>query len=364
MTDVHKQDWETYLKDERSRLEPLLHSLGFTLDEFQPHVLGERYLMQAVTTSSGKKLVFLGSEEKSGRRVVVKATRDASGAAELRHERLCRRVLGTIRFAYRIFFLPEEILFIEKDGYTLSVQAYIAQDHPFLERPVREQFDLALESFKAQEGVHAATYEQAHLIKRTFGSVDAEEYLRTFEGFAACTDGWPELSPTFEKARSLLREGTAVIEQYGGFLTHTDFVPHNFRVVGDAIYLLDHSSLRFGNKYEGWARFLNYMLLYNRELEQALVHYVRDNRTPEESQSLSLMRIYRLGEIICYYVQATKRSGGDLRTLNAARVSFWHEALIAELSGEPLAETVIDEYRRTRDALRSEDERLRQAHLR
>ena len=137
-----------------------------------------------------------------------------------------------------------------------------------------------------------------------------------------------------------------IIEQYSGFLTHTDFVPHNIRVVGENIYLLDHSSIRFGNKYEGWARFCNFMALYNPPLEKALVKYVADNRTEEESISLRLMRIYRLGEIIWYYTSALDKSYGNLFALNKKRVELWSKMLENLLSENSLPESFIEDYKK------------------
>ncbi len=140
-------------------------------------------------------------------------------------------------------------------------------------------------------------------------------------------------------------------------------MPHNIRIVGDDIYLLDHSSLRFGNKYEGWARFLNFMALYNPPLEQALLQYVRENRSSEESESLQCMRVYRLGEIIWYYVSTLAKSSGDLRVLNEKRVAFWTNVLEAILENKPVPEDVLTEYKRTRDSLRTPEERQRQIGL-
>jgi hypothetical protein len=133
--------------------------------------------------------------------------------------------------------------------------------------------------------------------------------------------------------------------------------------VGKDIYLLDTASLRFGNKYEGWARFLNFMTLYNPALEGALVQYVRDNRTPEESETLSLMRIYRLGEILSYYSDWLEKVSGDLHALTKARIAFWSQALAAQLQGETLSQESIASYKNQRDSLRSEDEKRRQIGL-
>ncbi len=165
------------------------------------------------------------------------------------------------------------------------------------------------------------------------------------------------------QAEHLLLEGVDTIKQYEGFLTHTDFVPHNIRIVGSDTYLLDASSLRFGNKYEGWARFINFMELYNPPLASALVQYVHDNRAPEESASLRLMRMYRLGEILAYYTRAFLNSTGDLRALNHARILFWTNVLQSVISQTPLPEQVRTEYQTVRDQLRSPDEKLRQKDL-
>ncbi len=347
-----KQTWEEYRAEELAAIAPLLERLGFTLDERQKHLGGERYLMRAVTTTSGQKLILTGRRASDGMRVVIKATRDTAGAAELQHERVCRRILQEINFAYDTFHSPEEILFTVQDGFTISVQAFVEQERPFLERPLKEQFAFALRAFKAQESAHASTYNHLRLVQKTFDTKDAAGYLRMFTSFGASAE-----------AGQFLETHKETIEQYCGFLTHTDFVPHNFRIAGDTMYLLDHSSLRFGNKYEGWARFLNFMALYNPALEAALVQYVADNRTPEESLSLRLMRVYRLGEIIWYYKNTLLKSSGNLLQLNQARVDFWSQVLDSQLSARLLADEVRASYIKTRDALRSDDEKERQVDL-
>lgn len=347
-----KQTWEKYRTEELAAVAPLLERLGFTLDERQKHLGGERYLMRAVTTTSGQKLILTGRRASDGMRVVIKATRDAAGARELVHERGCRRVLQNIHFAYDVFHAPKEILLTATEGFTLSIQEYVKQEWPFLERPLQEQFAFALRAFKAQESAHAATYNHLRLVQKTFDTKDAAGYLRMFTSFGAPAE-----------AGKFLETHEETIEQYCGFLTHTDFVPHNFRIAGDTMYLLDHSSLRFGNKYEGWARFLNFMTLYNPALEAALVQYVDDNRSPEESLSLRLMRVYRLGEIIWYYKNTLLKSTGNLLQLNQARVDFWSQVLDSQLCARPLADEVRASYIKTRDALRSEDEKERQVDL-
>jgi hypothetical protein len=347
-----KQLWEGYKARELAVIKPILQKLGFELADEQPHLGGERYLMQAVTTQSGKKLILIGHRVSDGKKVVIKTAAEPAGKRELRHERRCRQVLKEIGFAYQVFFSPEEIIFTERDGRLISIQAFIEQEKTFLERPLKEQFDFALKAFKAQESAHATTYKHVRIIERTFGSMGADGYLHLGKTFNIDT-----------AAREFLEKNKNTIDQYCGFLTHTDFVPHNFRIKDGTMYLLDHSSLRFGNKYEGWARFINFMELHNPPLAAALVQYVRDNRTQEELLALKCMRIYRLGEIIWYYRNTLPQSTGDLLKLNEARVHFWSEALKAVSNDREVPFATIESYKKTRDTLRSEDEKRRQVGL-
>ena len=366
MHKTEQQQWEEYVLSERTMLEPYLQAHGYVLDDEQPHIQGERFLMQAVTTSSGKKIILLGTSS-SGERVVIKATSDPKGAKELQHERTCRTTLKKIAFAYEPFYTPKEIAFTQVSGQTISIQEFITQESTFLARPIEEQFSLALKGFKIQESAHASTYEHAVIAERTFGSRSAHDYLSSYKEFVRNIVENKDSSETLVKnlalGLSVLEKGEREIEQYTGFLTHTDFVPHNLRIRDGNIYLLDHSSLRFGNKYEGWARFLNFMALYNPELESHLVTYVERNRSGEEVVSLHLMRIYRLAEIIWYYTNAKNRSEGNLKKLNHERIIFWSELLRAQLEKTPLPRDVRDRYMSVRDSLRSDDEKTRQKNL-
>lgn len=359
--------WKKQNEQEFVVIIPLLSELGFEIEEEQPHLGGERPLMQAITTASGKKFILVGRRTSNRHPVIIKITNQKEGAHELAHERTCRAALQKINFAHEVFFSPEEILFVERSGYTISAQAFIGQERPFLDRPIEEQFSLALKAFKAQESAHATSYQHLRLVKSSFGAINTLGYVKKFGEFKKnILVNLPQnshLEKLFVDAQNFLMGNIETIKQYSGFLTHTDFVPHNFRIVGDKIYLLDSSSLRFGNKYEGWARFLNFMTLYNRTLEEALVQYVRDNRTPEESLSLKLMRIYRLGEILWYYVDKLQKTTGDLHTLTKKRIAFWTAVLEAMLSDMPVPKKIIEEYQSSRDMLRSNDEKVRQIGL-
>lgn len=365
MTNKHQQAWEAYVREELDYFTPLLHEKGYTLNEHQPQVQGERYLMQAITTTSGKKVILFGGT-KDGMKVVIKASTDPHGRKEIEHERASRELLQRIKFAYNVFFSPQELLYEKTAAHTIFIQEFIEQSSPFIERPLEEQFTLALKAFKAQEGARATTYEHEKIVRDAFSYADAAFYLEQFicfiDSIKASYDD-QKLFALLEETLAYLTQHAALMDQYRGFLTHTDFVPHNIRIKDDVIYLLDHSSLRFGNKYEGWARFLNFMTLYSPKLEDACLYYLTENRIEAELQSLKLMRLYRLGEILWFYIQNLPRTEGNLHTLTKKRILFWSEVLDALLHDEKLPEGTRAAYIQDRDALRSEDEKQRQKNL-
>lgn len=356
-----KQKWKEYCERELVGVTAVLKEEGFVLEKKQVHIEGERYLM------SGRKLVLLATDSKSGKRVVIKVSSERDGMREIEAEREARETLRTLRFAYHTLASPEEIFYTKEGGRVIFVTAYIEQDKNFLARPTPEQFSLALQALKMQEGIHATTYSHTRTIKNIFGMWGARNYLDSFAAFcitAATNDASNHaLADILLRAQKLLEKKKGNIEQYCGFLTHTDFVPHNLRVAGNTMYLLDYASLRFGNKYESWARFLNFMLLHNRPLEQALLQYVRDNRAEEEYLSLRLMRVYKLGQLLEYHAGTLSKTEGDLHKLSKKRVAFWTEVLLSVIDDKPLPQEVISGYQKNRDSLRSEEEKQRQKEL-
>lgn len=360
--------WKSYTERSLAVLTPLLAKKGFALEPLQPHLMGERFLTGPL--SGGRKLVLLGTRIADGKAVVIKASDDSDGIRELAHERMCRRVLARIRFAYQAFSTPAELAFIRAQGFVVVITEFIEQERPFLDRPLEEQFALALAAFKAQEGAHATTYEHLQLVARTFGQMGAEGYCEQIQTYVKDVRALvPQNHPAYALLDEALTDAAArvcrpdVLAQYGGFLVHWDFTPQNFRIKDGILYLLDASSLRFGNKYEGWARFVNFMTLYNPPLGEALVRYVRDNRTPEESEALRLMRIFRVVELIRYYANWFSKTEGDLYALTEARITFWTAVLRAVLDNAPIPPVAVEEYRATRDHLRSNEERERQKGL-
>lgn len=351
------QTWEAYKARLLARLRPVLTVLGYTLDDEQPHTQGERHVIQAV--GGGRKLVLLGRAA-NGARVVVKAADEPEGMRELEHERACRAVLERIHFAYGAFSAPNEIFFGRRGGLTLFITEFIEQSEPFLTRSTEDQFTIALKAFKAQESAHATTAAHRAWVARTFGEMDAAQYCANARTYIR--DIGSE-NPAFARAAALLCEHAETLDRYGSFLTHWDFLPQNFRIRDGKLYLLDQSSLRFGNKYEGWARFVNFMELYNPVLARALVRYVADNRTSEESQALKLMRVYRLLELILHHALLLPETTGNLHTLSEARVEFWTTVLECVLDDRGVPEATVEAYKAKRDSLRSADEKLRQKDL-
>ncbi len=357
----NKKEWENYKEHELRGVRPILEKHGYVLDIEQLHTGGERYLM------SGKKLVLTGYYKKGGNRVVIKVSSSPAGIKEILRERACRTIIQTIDFAYRAFFLPEEILFIEKNGYTISITAYIEQAQHFIDRPLEEQFFLALRAFEMQEGAHITTYAQEKSIRDSLGVRDAEQYISSFEEFkknVQVTDPTNiHLISVFEEATKFLKQGTLFIEQYSGFLTHSDFVPHNLRISNNTLYLLDHTSLYFGNKYEGWARFINFMVHHNPELEHLLMTYVRQNRSADEYLTLRLMRVYKLGFLLQYYTGTLEKTSGDMQKLMRLRLAFWTRVLEAVLDDKHLPNESVCSFLEEQSTLRSEEEKKRQKEI-
>ncbi len=105
------------------------------------------------------------------------------------------------------------------------------------------------------------------------------------------------------------------------------------------------------------------MTLYNHDLETLLITYIENNRAPEERESLQLMRLFRLVELISYHTKNRSSSEGNLQILSDTRVQFWSDVLRAELHNTRVSRDVVTTYQHTRDKLRSTEEKTRQIGL-
>lgn len=367
--DAAKRAWDEYRERELAGVAPYLEQRGITIDTEQPHLGGERYLMAGARDvgGGGLKLVLMGKRLQDNTRIVIKVSSDKAGIKEIERERNCRKVLHALNFATYAFFSPEEILFEMLGSCRVYITKYIEQTASFVDHNIDGQFFLALRALEAQEGVHATTHTHRNTILDVFGMENAEQYLRSFETFRgnalAATVGNAELAATLDRAREFLHANKTVIERYCGFLTHSDFVPNNVRIHGRDLYLLDYASLHFGNKYESWARFINFMADHNPPLERALVEYVQKNRGEEEYLSLRLMRVYKLAFLLQFWSNAVVHATGDLAKLAELRVWFWTQVLIAVLDDIPVSTANVERYLQGMHRLRSGEEKARQQEL-
>lgn len=370
MTSINAQEaWEAYRASELARALPVLGGLEFALDEAQVHIGGERYLMAGTRDvgGGGKKLVLIGTHTPSGARVIIKVSSDLAGKREIEREYIARTLINDLGFAHYTFHTPKHVVHQSYDDLLVSISEFIEQDRSFLTRNLEERFFLALSAFEAQEGVHATTYTHAKEIKDAFGFASADDYLREFETYhdeAIHNDpDNKDMVNALDRALTFLNENRLTIERYNGFLTHADFVPNNFRVRGQELFLLDYASLHFGNKYEGWARFLNFMIHHDPELEQRLVKHIRTHRSEEEYLSLRLMRVYKLGFLIKFWTAGLKEASGSLKELIRERIILWTRALDSVLNDTPVPSDVITHYLERQKDLRSEEEKARQREM-
>lgn len=338
----------------------LLAPLGFSLDELQPYISGERYLM------AGGKLVLAGTQN-SGTKVIIKTSRQPDGKKEIASEKKSRDLMRSLSFADRKILLPDELYYGENGGYVFLIMRFIPQEKVFVAHTIEEQFFIALSAFEAQESFHATTYEHLRAVKDTFPILGSAEYIKDFARLKnSILQNKPNESfkSILDRAEIFLKENTVTIDRYANYLTHTDFVPHNFRLAEHTLYMLDcvpnYATIHFGNKYEGWARFVNYMLIHSPELERLLTKYVLDNRGEDEYLALRLMRTYKITFLLDFYAKSLAKTTGNLHTLTLARLDYWREALDAILKDRPVAKEITEKYVTMRNSLRSEEEKERQ----
>lgn len=357
----YKQIWENYNEQEMQGILPIVKKLGFVLDKEQTHNNGERYLM------SGFKLVLLGKHLESGDRVVIKVSSHSQGKKEIINTYRTNNTLNKINFAYRNFFSPEDILFKKHGKYIIYITKYIEQKKHFIDHSLEDQFFISLRAFETQESAHITTYSHIQFIKKTFETVNEKKYIKSFESFmqeSLLKDPKnKDLKNTFEKTIKFILDNQNIIKTYSGFLTHHDFVPHNMRIVNRDIYLIDHSSIYFGNKYESWARFVNFMTIHNPKLEKLLSEYVRNNRGEDEYLSLRLMRAYKISFLLKYYTGNLEKTSGNLQKLMRLRIYFWTEVLKALLEDKQVSKEILIPFLEQEDMLRSDEEKKRQQEI-
>jgi hypothetical protein len=356
-SNTKEQEWDKETKEKLRVISNILKPIGFSLDKEQLHISGERFLM------TRNKLVLTGKSDNNQEKVIIKISDHFDGKNEIRQEKEARDFLQYLSFSDDTILFPKEIYFGEIEPYLIWVCKFIPQDKVFVAHTLEEQFFIILRAFESQEAFHATTFEHQKNIRKVFETFLAEDYLKDFRDFKnAVSKNYTDdsLLKTMDKAEIILRENKDLINDYCNYLAHTDFVPHNFRVEEYFLYMLDCSAVHFGNKYEGWARFLNYMTIHNPELEHILGEYILKNRDKEEYENLKLMRIYKIGFLLKYHTESFNKTTGNLHDLTKKRIEFWQKVLEAIMDDRFVDREIINQYKKERDNLRSEEEKKRQ----
>ncbi len=326
----------------------IIESIGYLLEDEQPHISGERFLM------SKEKYVLVAKRSTDGKKVIFKVGRSDEGKREINNEKMARDLLSSINFARKNVLLPKELYYGEMGGLVLWATEYIEQEKVFVAHTNEEQFFLILGAFEEQEAFHATTFEHLSTVRKIFPILQGQEYFKEFDGFKqtiTSSTNIQGLTETMDRSSTLLRAHKSTIDKHSNYLTHTDFVPHNFRVRDRQIYMLDCSP-----EY----RTVHYMVIHNPELERLLSDYVRKNRGEEEYLNLRLMRIYKIGFLLDFYTKSIEKTEGDLKELTLERINFWHQILNFILDDQEIPSNYVTEYKNKRDNLRSEEEKKRQ----
>lgn len=346
------------LRKEIDHITPLLQALGYSLKEQQPHISGERVFM------SRDKMVLLGTEILSERDIVIKCSKDQRAKKEIVQEKRVRDRLAQLDYEGTNILIPKEIYFGKKDNYLFFITEFIPQDKIFVTHTLKEQFFMILATFEGQELFHLTTYKHVEAIRGICNRFTEKEYCNEFSRLLNNIQKTYDdklLKKTLAEAEKFWNDNKDLINMFGNHLIHTDFVPHNFRIHDRHVYILDYAAMQFGNKYETWARFLNYMTIHNPELEAKLLEYIRQWRQKEDYESLRLMRLYKIVFIINYYInEVLPRASGNDAKITQIRIAFWANVLRAILEDKPLPKEIRDEYIKERNALRSKVEKVRQ----
>jgi len=299
-----------------------------------------------------EKHVLIGRNVVGDKKVVIKISNSKDGKMEIQNEKLAQDALDKAIFSREKLLFPKELLSTELENHVIRITEFIEQDRVFGAYPVEEQFFMILKEFEVEEGFYANTFDHLETVKKTFPVINAKDYAETFKEF--------KISSGKSEALKLIVDNEDLIETRSNYLTQTDLVPSNFRIKNGQVYMLDLSSMHFANRYEGLARFLNWCIIHNPELEKILIDYIKKNRGEDEYLNLRLMRIYKAGFLIDHYTRKLDKTSDNLHKLTKIRVSLWQNILKNLISDKLTERTIVENYRRERDQLRSQGEVDRQ----
>lgn len=333
----------------------LAEKLGIILDDTQLNIGGERDIL------SPHKYVLMGSYKNSGERAVLKCARHPEGVAEITQEHKIMQALRSLPFSEEELIAPRETFFGMVGAYTASITDYIPQDKVFTDFSLEEQFFMAVHALESQETFHATTREHQGWLRSLFVRHTPHFYIKDYGHMQNNIHAvWPDATNTLKKGAEFLSENHSLLEAFDRHLIHFDLVPHNFRIKDRQLYLLDFVSFRLGNKYESWARFVNFMEVHSPKLVPYLLEYVKADRGDSEYLVLRLMRVYKAVFLLNYYAESHKKTEGALRELTGERLKLWTHIVDSILNDTPVDSTILGTYYEKRAALRTPEEKARQ----
>ena len=336
-------------------LKDLAARVGIVLDATQLNIGGERDFL------SPNKFVLSGTHQKTGARAILKCAKHPDGIAEIAHEHKIMRALKTLPFSTEELIAPTETFYGTVGSYTVSVTDFIEQQKVYTDFSIEEQFFMAIHALESQETFHATTREHQGWVRDLFTAHTPAFYINDFKKMATdISRVWPDAKEVLEKGALFLEENRPTLDVFDRYLIHFDLVPHNFRINNRQLYLLDFVSFRLGNKYESWARFINFMEIHNPALVPYMLEYVKADRGAAEYLSLRLMRVYKATFLLNYHKGVYEHAESNLKQLAEARLTFWTHVTHAILEDKLVDTKVLETYYEKRAALRTEEEKERQ----
>ena len=329
MKQFDQDTWDAYREKELPALIPLLASEGVSIAD-------EPLLRGVYAVPEKPALTLLGTRTEDGKRVVVHVTSDPDTAKDLEGTHRRRECIERYECLPSSIHLPEELAFGRRDMHTFMVTKFLYEDRSFSELSLEEGFFFALRVLEAQEQAPALSYRATRDAHKLLDTFSAQRYVNTVQQYRrSVTKLLPEHTQAQEvlalAGAALLRERER-IDRYSGALLYHRASPETVRVSGGEMYLLDPALFRFGNRYESWAHFVDHAALHQPELESALTTYIRENRGEEVSETLRLMRLYTLAEVIHRDARARQRVATEKAVELDTRIDFWTAVLQTQLT--------------------------------
>ncbi len=338
-----------------NKLNSLAQTLGITLDTTQLNIGGERSIM------SPYKYVLTGIKNNTQEKIILKCSNHPKGIKEIKNEHHIQNTLNSLPFSEQELLMPEEIFFGKKNNYTVLITLFIEQRKIFTDYSLEQQFFMSLHLLEYQETLHATTKEHRSSIRNLFPYNSPDFYLNHYQSMGdEIKSLWSGTNDTIDIGFDFIKKNASLLNMFDRYLIHTDLVLHNLRINNRQFYLLDCVSFRLGNKYESWARFINFMEIHNPKLVPLLKQYIKDDRGETEYTTLSLMRIYKICFLMRFYAKSLQKTKGNLHSLTRARLVFWQHVLSSVIHDIPVSDKERITYYKQRNALRTEIEKKRQ----